>query len=104
MKFQQHLSDTTKVESGVPQGSVLRPILFIAFMSDFADHLKDYTIKAYADDTQILVSGSSAHEVKVKLESAIDIAQDWFKRNSLKINPSKTEIGGAYSSSEITKE
>ena len=92
VKFHQGLSDITAVESGVPQGSVLWPILFIAFTSDLASHLEGYTIKAYADDTQILVSGSNTQEVKLKLEHAINIAQDWFKNNSLQINPSKTEI------------
>ena len=83
MKFRQHTSGTTTVEAGVPQGSVLGPTLFIAFTYDLAEHLRKFTIKAYADDTQILVAGRTAEEVKQELETAISIAQTWFKQNSL---------------------
>ena len=75
-----------------PQGSVLGPILFIAFTADLAERLGEFTVKAYADDTQILVSGRTSSEVKQKLEKAINAAQTWFRENSLQINPSKTEI------------
>ena len=80
------------MSAGVPQGSILGPILFIAFTADMADHLPEFAVKAYADDTQVLVEGRDVSEVKEKLQKAIAIAQNWFNRNSLQINPSKTEI------------
>ena len=92
VKFKHHISEVTRVEAGVPQGSVLGPILFIAFTADMAEQLKGCKIRAYADDTQILVDGKDSTEVKFKLEAAISTAQNWFRCNSLQINPSKTEI------------
>ena len=93
VRFNEHTSEKIEVLSGVPQGSVLGPILFIAFTSDLVDHLGDECIvKAYADDTQLLVGGKNQQEVKEKLEKAINRAQQWFSNNSLLINPTKTEI------------
>ena len=81
VKFCEHTSDVTKVEAGVPQGSVLGPILFNAFTSDLAEHQSEFTVKAYADDTQLLVSGNTTAEIKSKLERAINKAQIWFRNN-----------------------
>merc|ERR1711867_289760 len=93
VRFKDFTSATTMTQSGVPQGSVLGPILFIALTSDLADHLgDDCLVKAYADDTQLLVKGKNRMEVKLKLQQAIAKAQDWFTNNSLLINPTKTEI------------
>ena len=92
VRFTDHKSGKTEVQAGVPQGSVLGPILFIALTSDLVEHLKDCVVKAYADDTQLIVTGKTTQEVKEKLETSIRHAQDWFRANSLQINPSKTEI------------
>ena len=85
-------STEARVEAGVPQGSVLGPVLFIAFTSDFHKSLKDCKVKAYADDTQLLVRAKSVEELKVKIEETINEAQGWYLNNSLKINPTKTGV------------
>ena len=85
-------SEIAPVESGVPQGSILGPILFITFTSDFSSSFPNCNIKAYADDTQILVTAKSTKELKHRIEETIATAQKWFTDNSLKINPTKTEV------------
>ena len=92
VKFDQTISDSTIVEAGVPQGSILGPILFIAFTADLSSHMADCVIKAYADDTQFLVEANTIDELKTKLENVIAQAQLWYTKNYLKINPSKTEV------------
>jgi archaellum component FlaF (FlaF/FlaG flagellin family) len=47
---------------------------------------------SYADDTQILVSAKSAKEVKSRIENLIEKAQQWYTKNSLLNNATKTEI------------
>ena len=47
------LSDWNDIKSGVPQGSVIGPILFIIYINDLSDNLTN-TVKMYADDTKIL--------------------------------------------------
>ena len=86
------VSSTKTVEAGVPQGSILGPVLFIVFTSNFHEHFPDHKITAFADDTQILVTGHSSDEIKMKAETAIENAQRWFTANSLKINPTKSEV------------
>ena len=64
-------STETKIEAGVPQGSILGPVLFIAFTSDFHTSLNDCKVKAYADDTQILVTAKTVEELQLKIEETI---------------------------------
>ena len=93
VKLKNFTSTVTVAQSGVPQGSVLGPILFITLTSDLANYLgDDCLVKAYADDTQLLVKGKDRQEVKSKLQQVIAKAQDWFSSNSLLINPTKTEV------------
>ncbi len=58
VKINNTISGIHKVEYGVPQGSILGPILFNIFVSDFAEHTKNCLLVQYADDTQVLHTGT----------------------------------------------
>ena len=91
-KFKNFLSTEETVTSGVPQGSILGPILFICFTNDMAENFQSCKTVSYADDTQIIVSANNLKELKEKIEELINTAQKWYTENSLCINPSKTEV------------
>ena len=91
-KFKSFISTTETVTSGVPQGSILGPILFICFVNDLPEHFKNCKLISYADDTQILISAKKSTEIKLRLETLIKTAQQWYTSNSLLNNTSKTEI------------
>ena len=93
-RFKDYTSEEETVQAGVPQGSILGPILFIIFTHDFQQAMKSPDIKviAYADDTQLVASGKTYTEIKEKLEKAIEEAANWYTRNSLCINAGKSEI------------
>ena len=91
-KFKKFTSIEHTVTSGVPQGSILGPILFICFTNDMANTFTNCKIISYADDTQLIVTGNHKQQVKSKLEELIKQAQKWYNENSLMNNASKTEI------------
>ena len=68
---------------GVPQGSILGPLLFLIFMNDLSEVVEECTINLYADDTTIY----SADTNPVMLGSSV---ADWISSNELRINMAKT--------------
>jgi hypothetical protein len=92
-KFKQHLSDEETITSGIPQGSIIGPVLFICFTNDLAEVFGDEChMISYADDTQLIVEARNLNQLKVKIENVIKLAQGWYERNSMKNNIGKTEI------------
>ena len=91
-KFKKFKSTVEAVTSGVPQGSILGPLLFICFMNDMPNSFNNYKILSYADDTQILVSAKTGKQIKLMLEKLLGSAEKWYTQNSLLNNPSKTEV------------
>lgn len=90
-------SDRRPLRQGVPQGSVLGPILFNCFMSNLMRELRrlDVEVHSYADDTQIWIafdprSPSAESIARVKLTAALDFTVAWMKRRRLKLNCDKT--------------
>ena len=92
-------SEYTKIELGIPQGSVLGPILFTIYTVPIGDICRKHQVAfhLYADDTQIYLSfkpstPSSKHECIAKIENCIDEIGTWMTQNLLKCNNDKTEF------------
>ena len=91
-RFKKFISEEEFVTSGVPQGSILGPLLFISFLNDLPSYFQNCKIVSYADDTQLLVTAKNGKEIKNLLENVINTAQKWYAKNSLLNNATKTEI------------
>ena len=95
VKVGQDISPSVLLSTGVPQGSVLGPILFTSFISPIqfvASHFK-VDQQQYADDTQLFISISktnSADQIRC-LEAALLHLTSWFYYNCLALNPEKSE-------------
>jgi hypothetical protein len=83
------LSDFNEVNTGVPQGSILGPVLFLLFMNDLPCCLRNTSANLFADDTEIHASGKSIHDVQVSLQADVNNVINWFKGNKLTVNLDK---------------
>ena len=76
---------------GVPQGSVLGPLLFNIFLNDIFYFITKVKLNAYADDQQLYSSDADHLALYKRMNSELSIAvdHDWFRNNGLMANPSK---------------
>ena len=78
------------IKSGVPQGSILGPLLFLLFINDLPLLLKHCFSDFFADDSTIHSSAPSIAKVNKELQAGLKIAVAWSKQNKLPINYDKT--------------
>ena len=79
------------IRSGVPQGSILGPLLFIVFVNDFPDFINMADSILFADDSTVTVGGSELDSLVTWSDVAQSIAKYWFSVNKLNMNANKTE-------------
>lgn len=85
-------SDSMTINIGVPQGSVLGPLLFLIFINDIFTTSTDAGQKIinFADDTNLLFSGETLASLMSSGESLLNDVEIWFQNNQLLLNSSKT--------------
>ena len=85
------LSDFLHCEVGVPQGSILGPLLFLIFYNDLPYSLK-CEIDAYADDSTMTVTAPSTQTIGQVLTDSCAVVSQWMWANKLKLNADKTHL------------
>ena len=89
VNFNKTMSHYEAVTCGVPQGSILGPLLFLISFNDVEESLQYCNIIMYADDTVIFTSGKSLKEIEESLTSDFNRIANWMTENELVINTKK---------------
>jgi hypothetical protein len=90
VKIEGKISTARKVSTGVPQGGVLSPLIFVLFVSDLQDWLRHSTAPTYADDTSTGTSSRSQDTMVRNLEEDANWVLRYMASNGLVANAKKT--------------
>jgi exonuclease III len=93
VKYDNVLSDYIYLNRGVPQGTVLGPLLYLLYINDINQHISiGSSLIQFADDTCVFIFGKSPEECARKLEVEIELLTKYFEEQKLTLNFSKTEF------------
>ena len=79
-----------KVNIGVPQGSILGPLLFLLYVNDLSNVSMKLSFIQFADDTSIFIKGGSLSEIALSMNSEMKNVTEWLRNNMLTLNVTKT--------------
>ena len=85
------LSDIVYILAGIPQGSILGPILFLVYINDIAQIIK-CILRLFADDNILMACGRDQVECVLQLQPELDNFIAWAKSWKILVNPSKTQV------------
>lgn len=92
VKFNSTVSSKMKTEFGVPQGSILGPILFLLYINDLKKVLKTCDCRMFADDTIIYYSSKNSYEIEKNINKDLINLTQWLKDNMISLNVAKTKF------------
>ena len=93
VKFHKEISEFFDVTYGVPQVSVLGPILLLLFINDISNFaVEGCVLNMYADDVIIYTSATSKDKSEYRLQVCIDNISNWYSMSKLCINKKKSNL------------
>ena len=87
-----NISETLEITRGVPQGSVLGPLLFLLYINDLPLVSKKLTFFLFADDTNIYYEYSDVLEIQKTVNKELKKVRKWLEANRLALNIEKTNF------------
>ena len=92
VQFGSAFSEPGSVSVGVPQGSILGPLLFVLFINDIPNTTVRCNILMYAEDTVLFLSEKEASDIERILNTELELIHIWLQKNKLLLNIIKTEV------------
>ena len=92
VSINEYLSKEAIMNYGVPQGSVLGPLLFLIYINDLYVAIKNSTVRHFADDTNLIIKNKSAKEITRDLNIDLRLLSKWLRANKISLNAKKTEL------------
>ena len=87
-----HKSKRIDIKHGVPQGSVLGPLLFLIYINDLHRSIINSKVFHFADDTGLLFSSKSLKKINTKINQDLSNLFHWLRANKISLNAKKTEL------------
>jgi len=104
-KSKRYYSEWEPIKQGVPQGSVLGPLLFIIYINDLPQTIKLLAnLVLFADDTSMIVKSTDPMDSNNTIQRNVINADRWFKNNSLSLNTDKTHLLQFHTKSDQIKD
>ena len=92
VSIQGNDSDHLPINHGVPQGSVLGPLLFLVYINDLHVAIQNSSVYHFADDTNLLNINSSPKRMQKQVNRDLKCLYQWLLANKISLNCSKTEL------------
>ena len=89
--FKNCSSDELKIKTGIGQGTILGPLIFIFYINDIVQTKGNLRINMYADDCLLFKTGNNWNIMKEHVQSDLNNVQSWCVRNRLKLNVAKSK-------------
>ena len=86
------LSSSCSLTCGVPQGTILGPLLFLLYINDLPNCLSNCEPRMYADDTHLTYAGGDLESIQLCLNEDLTNVFNWLQANKLTLNMTKTEF------------
>ena len=87
-----YLSDNCSLSCGIPQGTILGPLLFLLYINDLPNCISHCQPRMYADDTHLTFASDNVDSINHFLNQDLVNVKEWLNANKLTLNTSKTEF------------
>ena len=91
VEINNNKSGVEYIKCGVPQGSILGPLLYLLYVNDISKSTQGH-ILSFADDTSMYINNSNIENLYRRANIAMDDLYDWFCANRLSLNPKNTKF------------
>ena len=103
VNYNNNVSRSLVVKTGIGQGTILGPLLFIFYINDITSVINNVKINMYADDCVLYSSGNDWNRMTLKIQPELDNIHEWCEYNRLKLNVDKSKSLTFGSKSKLRK-